>query len=64
MLNFANLQHSYDPFLCQNFVSAQYLENDWTEFIKFCIHINIDKIWVGIVKHHFSQICSRVNALD
>ena len=31
---------------------------------KFCIHINIDKILVGIVKHHFSQICNRVMALD
>ena len=31
---------------------------------KFCIHIIIDKIYVGIVNHCFSQICNRVLALD
>ena len=31
---------------------------------KFCIHIIIDKIYIAIVKHHFSQICNRVTALD
>ena len=31
---------------------------------KFCIHIIIDKIYVGIVNHCFSQICKRVMALD
>ena len=31
---------------------------------KFCIHIIIDKIYVGIVNHCFSQICNRVTALD
>ena len=31
---------------------------------KFCIHIIIDKIYVGIVNCHFSQICNRVTALD
>ena len=31
---------------------------------KFCIHIIIDKIYVEIVKRHFSQICYRVTALD
>ena len=31
---------------------------------KFCIHIIIDKIYVGIVNRHFSQICNRVTALD
>ena len=38
-------------------VFAQYLENGWTEFdqILFCIHITIDKVWVGIVFFfHFS----------
>ena len=30
----------------------------------FCIHIIIDKIYVGIVNHCFSQICNRVTALD
>ena len=28
------------------------------------MHIIIDKIYVGIVNHHFSQICNRVMALD
>ena len=31
---------------------------------KFCIHIIIDKIDVGIVNRGFSQICNRVMALD
>ena len=31
---------------------------------KFCIHIIIDKIDVGILNHCFSQICNRVTALD
>ena len=31
---------------------------------KFCIQIIIDKIYVGIVNHCFSQICKRVTALD
>ena len=31
---------------------------------KFCMHIIIDKIDVGIVNHCFSQICNRVTALD
>ena len=30
----------------------------------FCIHIIIDKIYVGNVNHCFSQICNRVKALD
>ena len=31
---------------------------------KFCIHIIIDKIYVGIVNRPFLQICNRVTALD
>ena len=31
---------------------------------KFCIHIIIEKIYVGNVNHCFSQICNRVTALD
>ena len=31
---------------------------------KFCIHIIIDKIDVGIVNHCFSQICNIVTSLD
>ena len=31
---------------------------------KSCIHIIINKIYVGIVSHCFSQICIRVTDLD
>ena len=31
---------------------------------KFCIHIIIDMMYIGIVNHCFSQICNRVTALD
>ena len=31
---------------------------------KFCIHIIIDNIYVGIENLCFSQICNRVTALD
>ena len=31
---------------------------------KFCIHIITDKIYVGNVNYCFSQICTRVMALD
>ena len=32
--------------------------------IKYCIHIIVDKTYVGNVNHCFSQICNRVTALD
>ena len=35
--------------LCQCFISAQYGQN----LTIFCLHINIDKIYFGIVKLHF-----------
>ena len=31
---------------------------------QFCIHISIDKVYIGIVKCHFLQIYKRVMALD
>ena len=31
---------------------------------KFCIHIIIDKIYISIVNHCFSQFRNRVTALD
>ena len=37
---------------------------DGQNLTKFCIHIIIDKIYVGKVKSHFSQICNGVMALD
>ena len=33
-------------------------------FTKFYICITIDKIYIGIVTHHFTHICTRVMALD
>ena len=39
--------------LCQNFVSAQYLENKWTEFHQTLFMHHIDKIYVGIVFRTF-----------
>ena len=31
---------------------------------KFCIHIIIDKVYVGNVNHCLSQFCNRVTAFD
>ena len=31
---------------------------------KFCIHLIIDKICVGILNRNFLQVCNRVTALD
>ena len=50
--------------LCQNFLSAHYLENKLTDFTKFCICIHIDKIQPGIDGCHFLNICTRVMAFD
>ena len=46
---------------CQNFLSAQYLENKWTEFDQIFIHIYIGKILDGIVKGHFHKFCIQIN---
>ena len=40
------------------------LRTNWQNFTKFYICIHIDKIKLGIVTRHFSQICTRVTALD
>ena len=48
----------------QNCVSVQYLEKKWTEFTQFYLCNHIDKIYVGIVTHHFLLIGTRVMALD
>ena len=42
--------------LLQRFVSAQYLENKWTNFDQ-TLYNYTDKIYFGIVSCHFSQIC-------
>ena len=51
--------------LHQNFVSVQFiLRTNGHNFTKFYICIHIDKIYVGIVTHHFSHNCTRVMVLD
>ena len=39
------------------------LRTNGQNLTKFCIHININNILVGIVKRYISQICNRVMAL-
>ena len=48
----------------RNWFLLNILRMDGQNLTKFCIHIIIDKIYVCIVKRHFSQICNRVPALD
>ena len=48
----------------RNIFLLNILRNDGQNLTKFCIHIIIDKIYVGKVKSHFSQICNGVMALD
>ena len=38
---------------CQNLDFTQYLENELTNEIKFCIFIIIDKIYIGDINHCF-----------
>ena len=40
------------------------LRTNGQNLTKFCIHINIDSIKVGIVNRQILQICNRVTALD
>ena len=62
---FANLQQSYGPWLISEiFFCSISVRMDGQNLTKFCIHIIIDKIYVGKVKSHFSQICNGVMALD
>ena len=48
----------------RNWFLLNILRMDGQNLTKFCIHIIIDKIYIAIVKHHFSQICNRVTAHD
>ena len=41
--------------ICQNLVFAQYLDMNGQNLTKFCIHIIIDKIYIGIVRRHHFQ---------
>ena len=47
----------------RNWFLLNILRMDGQNLNKFCIHIIIDKIYIAIVKRHFSQICNRVTAL-
>ena len=31
---------------------------------KFCMHIIIEKIYIEIIKHHFSEICKLLPLID
>ena len=48
----------------RNWLLLNILRMEGQNLTKFCIHIIIDKIYIAKVKHHFSQICNRVTALD
>ena len=48
----------------RNLFLLNILRMDGQKLTKFCIHIIIDKIYVAIVRRHFSQICKRVSALE
>ena len=61
---FTNLQWSYSPWLMSEIVYCS-IYWEWMDRIltKFCTLTIIDKVWVGIINCHFSQICNRVKAL-
>ena len=46
------------------FFLLKILRMDRQNLTKFCIHVIIDKIYVGKVKRHFSQICNGVMTLE
>ena len=48
----------------RNWCLLSILRMDGQNLTKFCIHIFIDKVYVGKIKRHFSQICNGVMALD
>ena len=48
----------------RNWFLLNILRMDGQNLTKFCIHIIINKIYIAILKRHFSQICNRVTALD
>ena len=60
-----NLQQSYGPLFdvrIQFFFNI--LRTNRLIETKFCIHIIFDKIYFGIVKRYFSQLCNKITALD
>ena len=62
---FAHLYQSYGPWFTPKF---HFRSISWEQMDKispnFYICNHIDKIYVGIVTHHFSHICTRVMTLD
>ena len=62
---FAHLYRSYGPWLTPKFRFRQiFLNTNWQNFTKFDVCIHIEKIYVGIVTHHFLPICTRIKALN
>ena len=60
----ANLQQSNPLDLCQNMDFAQYLENEWTALNQICIHITIDKVYAGFVKHFLNANLQQSSPID
>ena len=56
---FRVMAHDWCQNFVQNFVYGQYLEIKMIEFHQI-LYFQIDKIYVMIVTHHFSHICTRV----
>ena len=48
----------------RNWFLLKILRMDGQNLTKFCIHMIISKIYISIVKHHFSQVFNRVMALN
>ena len=48
----------------RNWFLLNILRMDGQNLTTFCIHMIISKIYINIVKHHFSQMLNRVTALD
>ena len=48
----------------RNWFLLKILRMDGQNLTKFCIHMIISKIYISIVKHHFSQVFNRVTALN
>ena len=48
----------------RNWFLLNILRMDGQNSTKFCIHMIISKIYISIVKHHFSQMFNRVTALN
>ena len=63
--NFGKFATELRPLIdVRNWFVLNILRTNLQNKTKFCIHIIIDKIYVGIVNYCLSQICNRVTALD